>query len=99
MSNAYPILMIVLLVLAGIVGVVLRLARIGGGRSSPLSAVAALIGFGVMLVVVIYVAIQFHNVGNAVGGPGSGYPNSGGYTPVPFNTGPSFSTPPPGLGG
>ena len=99
MFSAYPIVMIILIVLVGVAGVVLRLARIGSGGSSPLGAVAALIGFGVMLVLVIYVIAQFHAVGNAIGGPGSGYPNSGGYTPIPFNTGPTFSTPAPGLGG
>jgi hypothetical protein len=65
----------------------------------PLGAIASLVGFGLMLLVLIYVAIQFHNVGNVMG-PGSAYPNSpSGYTPIPFNTGPSFSTPQPGLGG
>jgi hypothetical protein len=98
MFSGYSIFVIALIVLVGIVGVVLRLARIGNGGSHPLGAIAALIGFGVMLVVVIYVVVQFHAVGNAIG-PGSDYPNSGGYTPVPFNTGPSFSTPAPGLGG
>lgn len=99
MLSPYSIVMFSLIGVLGIAGVVLRLARLGRGGLHPLGGIASLVGLGLMVVVLIYVAIQFHSVSGSIG-PGAAYPTfSGGYTPIPWSTVPDFSTPAPGLGG
>ncbi len=99
MLSPYPILTLILIAVLGVAGIMLRLARLGRDGLHPLGGIASLVGLGLMLVVLIYVATQFHSVSSIIG-PGAAYPTfSGGYTQIPWSTVPDFRTPVPGLGG
>ena len=98
MFNSYSILMFLLIMVVGIASVAASLWRIGRGGTHALGGIASLAAIGAMLVVLIYVVVQFHSVSSVIG-PGSANPNDPvRYTPIPWSTVGGFATPPSGLG-
>jgi hypothetical protein len=98
MFNLHSILMYVLIAVVAIASVAASLWRIGRGGTHTLRGIASLAAIGVTLVVLIYVAVQFHNVSSLIG-PGSANPNFPvSYTPIPWSTVTGFGTPASGPG-
>ena len=98
MSQLDSTLMIVLLVVLGLAGVAASLWRISRGGTQALGGIASLALMGGVLVLIIFVALQFQHVSNMIG-PGSSNPAfPSDYTPIPWSTVAGFGTPDPGPG-
>src|SRR6478609_7433894 len=93
MPQDYSTQMIILLVVIGVAGVATSLWRISRGGIQALGGVASLVVLGGVLVVMIFVMLQFQQVSNAGNFSGPGTPSHLDYTPIPWSTVSGLSTP------
>lgn len=93
MTQNYTAPMLILLVVLGLAAVATSVWRISRGGTQALGGVLSLVAMGGMVVLVIYVALQFAQAGNVINSGSPSVLPQLSTTPIPWSTVPGFSTP------